>query len=118
MIEIKNIQEFKEVAEGLTYRFAKTYAHTHPHEYHWAETNENKQKVQALNKYIQEHGEMEMFYTTPFEVIFVGDYKYWSIEHWSKTNILNRNWDFKNKDGGINKSITESKKNEKTKTNN
>lgn len=111
MMEIKNIEEFMNVAESLEYRFAKTYAKTSPHEYCFAYDNKTKEIVQALNKYIQEHGEKEMFYRTEFDVLFAGDYKYWSMEYWANTDILNRNWDRKNEDGSIDKSRTEERKN-------
>lgn len=109
-MEIKNLDEFIRVAESLEYRFAKTYAKTNPHEYCWATDDETRVKVRALNKYIQEHGECEMFYMTEFDVLFAGDYKYWSMDYWANTNILNRNWDRKNKDGTIDKSRTEKRK--------
>ena len=62
MKEIKNIGEFMEVAESLEYRYAKTYANTNPHEYCYAYTPELKDTIRALNKYIQDYGEKEMFY--------------------------------------------------------
>lgn len=111
MKEIKNIGEFMEVAESLEYRYAKTYANTNPHEYCYAYTPELKDTIRALNKYIQDYGEKEMFYKTEFDVLFAGEYKYWSMDYWANTNILNRNWDRKNEDGTIDKSRTEAMKN-------
>lgn len=102
--------DFVRVANELEFRYAKTYGQTHPHEYCWANDPVTLEKVQALNKYIQEHGEKEMFYTTEFDVLFVDGHKYWSMDYWANTEILNRNWDFKNEDGTINKSKTEEKK--------
>ncbi len=110
-MEIKNIGEFMEIAESLNYRFAKTYAKKSPHEYCNANDPETLEKVRALNRYIQEHGEKEMFYRTEFDVLFAGEYKYWSMDYWANTYILNRNWDRKNEDGSIDKSRTEAKKN-------
>lgn len=109
-MEIKNKEEFEKIANLLDYRFAKTYANFAPHEY--AVTNENGDKlniIRQLNKYIQEnYDEIENFYNKDYLVLFVGKHKYWIMEDWSITNILNRNWDFKNEDGSTNKSITES----------
>ena len=109
-MEIKNDFEFLEVVRTLEFKFAKTYGRTHPHEYCWAEDPVTLEKVQALNKYVQEHGEKELFYTTEFDVLFIDEHKYWSMDYWQNTQILNRNWDYKNEDGTINKSKTESKK--------
>lgn len=109
-MEIKNIEEFIEVAENLNYRFAKTYAKKSPHEYCNAKDPETLEKVRALNKYIQEHGEKEMYYRTSFDVLFAGEHKYWSMDYWANTYILNRNWDRKNEDGTIDKSYTEARK--------
>ena len=110
MMEIRNIGEFMKLAESLDYRFAKTYAKTSPHEYCYATNDEILEKVKVLNKYIQEHGEKEMFYKTEFDVLFAGDYKYWSMDYWANTNILNRNWDRNREDGTIDKSKTEERK--------
>lgn len=112
-MEIKDKFEFVQVANSLEYRFAKTYSKTNPHEYCFCKEHETEklEKVRALNKFIQEHGEKEMFYRTQFDVLFVDGHKYWSMSHWSNANILNRNWDFKNEDGTINRSKTEEKKN-------
>lgn len=108
---IKDINEFIEKAESLKYTFAKTYAKTNPHEYCFVGNNPKLLPlVQDLNRFIQEHGEKEMFYQTEFDVLFAGDYKYWSMDYWTNTQILNRNWDFKNPDGTINKSKTEDRK--------
>lgn len=111
-MEIKNIGDFMNVAESLEYRYANTYANakTNPHEYCYATDPDTIEKVRALNKYIQEHGEKEMFYKTEFDVLFAGEYKYWSMDYWANTSILNRNWDRKNEDGTINKSKTEAMK--------
>lgn len=109
-MEIKNIGEFMNVAESLEYRYAKTYSKTNPHEYCYAKDPETLEKVRALNKYIQEKGEKELFYKTEFDVLFAGDFKYWSMDYWANTSILNRNWDRKNEDGTIDKSKTEAMK--------
>lgn len=111
MIKISNDRDFEKYASMLTYRFAKTYAHFAPHEYAIAENGtEELEIIRALNKYIQENYENEEFMGKVYQVIFVGQHKYWSMEYWANTNILNRNWDFKDKNGNINKSITDSYK--------
>lgn len=109
-MEIKDSFEFIKVANELEYRYAKTYGKTNPHEYCWSEEPKILEKIRALNKYIQEHGEKEMFYRTEFDVYFADGHKYWSMDYWANTQILNRNWDYKNEDGTINKSKTESMK--------
>lgn len=111
MTKIKNKEDFETYASKLTYRYAKTYTNFAPHEYAIGEKESQELEIiQALNKYIQENCENEEFMGKVYQVIFVGNHKYWSMEYWADTNILNRNWDFKNEDGTINKSITESYK--------
>lgn len=104
---IKDVFDFVKYANKLEYRYTKTHGKAHPHEYCYAKNNDELKIIRELNKYIQEHGEKEMFYTTEFDVLFVDGFKYWSVGQWKITKILNRNWDFKNEDGTINKSKTE-----------
>lgn len=107
-IEIKNKTDFEKVANLLEYRYAKTYTNFAPHEY--AVENEEGEKleiIRKLNKFIQEnYDEIEIFAKKEYKVLFVGKHKYWSMGKWDETNILNRNWDFKNEDGTTNTSIT------------
>lgn len=110
MIEVKNNEDFIKLVHTLNFRYAKTRTNTNPHEYCWANDPNTLEKVQALNKYIQENGEEEEYFGATYITIFIREHKYWSMDHWSKTRILNRNWDFKNSDGSINKSLTESRK--------
>ena len=107
---IKNKEEFEKIVSKLEFKFAKTYANFAPHEY--VVTNEKGELleiIQTLNKFIQEnYDEIEIFYGKEYRVLFVGKHKYWSMEEWNKTNILNRNWDYKNQDGTTNTNITKS----------
>ena len=109
-IEIKNKTDFEKVANLLEYRYAKTYTNFAPHEY--VVENEDGEKLQIirkLNRFIQEnYDEIEEFAKKEYKVLFVGKHKYWSMGKWNETNILNRNWDFKNEDGTTNTSITQS----------
>ncbi len=109
-IEIKSKSEFEKIVSTLEFRYAKTYTNFAPHEY--AVENEEGEKldlIRALNKFIQEnYDEIEVFANREYQVLFVGKHKYWSMEKWNVTNILNRNWDFKNEDGTTNTSITKS----------
>jgi len=109
---IENKQEFCKAASKLAFRFAKTYISTAPHEY--AVTNDNTNNlsiIRTLNRFIEEHpDEAEIFWNVEYKVVFVDSYKYWQVDDWNVTKILNRNWDFKNEDGSINTSITESYK--------
>ena len=107
-MEIKNKTDFEKVANLLEYRYAKTYTNFAPHEY--VVENEEGEKleiIRKLNKFIQEnYDEIEIFAKKEYKVLFVGKHKYWSMGKWDETNILNRNWDFKNEDGTTNTSIT------------
>ena len=111
MIEIKSNEEFLKFATTLKYRYAKTFTNFAPHEYAMAEDESKELEIiRALNKYIQENGEEEIFSKKIYLVVFAGKNKYWSVDKWNKTRFLNRNWDFKEQDGSINRTITESKK--------
>lgn len=111
MIEIKNIEQFVKYATSLNYRYAKTYTNFAPHEYAMAEENTKKiEIIRSLNKYIQENSEEEILNNKKYQVLFAGNHKYWSVGPWDKTRFLNRNWDYKEPNGNINRTITESKK--------
>jgi hypothetical protein len=107
---INNKQEFENIVKDFKFRYAKTYTNKAPHEYIIVEYDSKEiDTIRALNKYIQDNpDEIEVFWNKEYPVLFVGDHKYWTIEDYSITNILNRNWDFKNKDGTTNKGITDS----------
>lgn len=107
---IKDKDEFEYTVDKFTFRYAKTYTNKAPHEYVIVESDSKELEViRALNRYIQENpDEIELFWNKEYKVLFVGKHKYWSVEDYSTTNILNRNWDFKNSDGTTNKIITES----------
>ena len=111
MIIIKDIKDFIKYAEKLNYRYAKTYTNFAPHEYAVAEDGTKELEIiKELNRYIQENGEQEIFFKKAYQVLFAGKHKYWTMGDWNEANLLNRNWDFKNEDGTINKTITESKR--------
>lgn len=108
---IKDINDFIREVNKLEFTYAKTYGKTNPHEYCFAgDKPDLLPMVRELNKFVQENGEKEMFYRTEFDVLYVDGHKYWCMDLWQNTKILNRNWDFKNEDGTINKSITEEHK--------
>lgn len=111
MIEIKNIEQFVKYATSLNYRYAKTYTNFAPHEYAMAKENTKEiEIIRSLNKYIQENNEEEILNNKKYQVLFAGNHKYWSVGPWDKTRFLNRNWDYKEPNGNINRTITESKK--------
>ena len=63
MIKIENIEQFVKYATSLNYRYAKTFTNFAPHEYAMAKDNTKELEIiRSLNKYIQEHGEKEMYY--------------------------------------------------------
>ena len=67
-------------------------------------------KISYTGKLFQENSEEEIFYNKKYQVLFAGNHKYWSVGPWDKTRFLNRNWDYKEPNGNINRTITESKK--------
>lgn len=107
---INNKSEFSDVVKGFSFRYAKTYTNKAPHEYVVVDYDSSEiELIRSLNRFIEENpDEIEIFWNKEYKVIFVDGYKYWTIEDYSITNILNRNWDFKNEDGTTNKSITDS----------
>ncbi|MDD2434786.1 MAG: hypothetical protein PHO63_00865 [Bacilli bacterium] len=111
-MKVDNIEQFQKYAESFDYRFAKTYAAFAPHEYIIV-TDGDKNKldiIRGLNKYINDNHEIEIFMGKEYKVLFCGKYKYWMIEDWDMTNILNRNWDYKDENNKIIRTITESYK--------
>ena len=107
---INNKNDFKDAIKDFNFRYAKTYTNKAPHEYVVVEyDSEDIELIRELNKFIQENpDEIEIFWNKEYPVLFIEDHKYWTIEDYSITNILNRNWDFKNDDGTTNKSVTNS----------
>lgn len=109
-IEIKNKSDFEKIVNTLDFIYAKTYSNYAPHEYVLEkEEGERLEVIRKLNRFIQEnYDEIEIFAKKEYKVLFVGKHKYWTIGKWDSTTIINRNWDFKNEDGTINTSITQS----------
>lgn len=107
---INNKKEFEDIVNTYIFRYAKTYSNKAPHEYVIVDyTSEHLDDIRALNRYIEEHyEEIEIFWNKEYKVLFVNNHKYWTVEDYDITNILNRNWDYKNEDGSTNKSITDS----------
>ncbi len=107
---INNKKEFQDAIVDFSFKYAKTYTNKAPHEYVVVKDDSNEiELIRALNRFIQEKpDEIEIFWNKEYPVIFVGEHKYWTVADFRITNILNRNWDYKNEDGTINKSITES----------
>lgn len=107
---INNKKEFADSVLNFEFSYAKTYTNKASHEYIIVEYDSKEiEVIRALNKYIQDNpDEIEIFWNKEYPVLFVEGYKYLTIEDYSITNILNRNWDYKNEDGTTNKSITES----------
>lgn len=109
-MKIKDKKEFASLVNILNFRYAKAFTNSAPHEYAMGEENTKELEIiRALNRYIQEkHDETEMFWNKEYQVLFVENHKFWSVDKWQITKFLNRNWDFKNNDGTTNVSITES----------
>jgi len=107
---IKNKNEFANAVKDWEFIYAKTYTDRAPHEYViLKDDDERLETIRALNRFIEEnYDEIEIFWNKEWKVLFVENHKYWQVEDWSITNILNRNWDFKNDDGTTNTSVTES----------
>jgi len=107
---INNKQEFADQVNKFQFKYAKTYSDRAPHEYFIVEySSEYLDTIRLLNKYIQDYyDEIEIFWNKEYKVLFVDSHKYWSVEDYKITNILNRNWDYKNDDCTTNKSITDS----------
>lgn len=110
MKKIKNKEEFQELIRVYDDRFiwAKTYVNSSPHEYLIGiDDKEKLEDIRRLNRYIQEnYDEIENFEGKEYQVLFVDYHKYWSVGDWKTTIILNRNWDFKDDKGNIDKTMT------------
>lgn len=91
--------EIEEIINNEKWRFAKTYAKTHPHEYIVREKCSNADYFDCLCEYIKNNGHYEYFFSRKGIYLSIGNYTYWQMG-----NIINRRWNdmYKvNKDGQI-----------------
>ena len=98
--------------EHLKFRRARTYDGQNPHEYVCTSLEESTklEVIRALNRYIQENGEQQMFHGMEYDMMYIGAHKYWCVSHWTEATVLLRNWDVKREDGTIDRSVTLSKR--------
>ena len=88
--------EIRQLISKLKWTFAKTYADKSPHEYAIVKPgNQYRDEMLKFVCHIFKHGEVEMYYTTPFVVLKIDGRKYWTVagedEDLSDENyILNR----------------------------
>ena len=69
------------------WRFAKTYANTHPHEYIVRSKCDNVDDFDALCEYIKNNGHIEYFFNIRGTYMSIGDYTYWVMG-----DVINRRW--------------------------
>jgi len=82
--------ELRSFVESTSWRFAKTYASTWPHEY-VVLTPENAQMLLALARHIFEHGTDGRFYSQVRKYHHEGGKVYWTMDSTAeKTNLVNR----------------------------
>lgn len=78
------------------WRFAKTYANSHPHEYIVRSKCKNVDFFDFLCEHIKNNGHIEYFFNRRGTYLSIGDYTYWVMGE-----IINRRWNdmyFVNKD--------------------
>lgn len=69
------------------WRFAKTYANTHPHEYIVRSKCDNADDFDVLCEHIKNNGHIEYFFGKSGTYLSIGDYTYWVMG-----DIINRRW--------------------------
>lgn len=84
-------EDVRRFVESTSWRFAKTYAETWPHEY-VVETPENATMVLALARHIFEHGVDGRFYSQVRKYHHEGGKVYWSMDDTpEETDLITRN---------------------------
>ena len=82
--------EVRRFVESTSWRFARTYASTWPHEY-IVRTTENAQMLLTLARHIFEHGIDGRFYSQVRRYHHEGGKVYWSMDSTPEdTNLVNR----------------------------
>jgi len=82
--------EVRQFIESTTWRFAKTYAATWPHEY-VVRTPGNAEMILALARHIFEHGVEGRFYSTVRKYHHEAGKVYWSMDSTAEaTDLINR----------------------------
>ncbi len=85
-----DIKKIKEVLESAEYRFAKTMPRN-PHWYTLRRTWKDNKLFDEVVKYIRENAYVEYFRGRPYQVFFLGEYKYWTMGAPIKeTTLINR----------------------------
>lgn len=79
--------DVKKTLESFKWRFAKTYADSHPHEYIVREKDCSNDIFDSICEYIKKEGHYEYFFKRKGVYCSIGDYTYWVME-----NIINRRW--------------------------
>ena len=83
-------EDVRRFVESATWKFAKTYAATWPHEY-VVRTSENASMVLALARHIFEHGVDGRFYSQVRKYHHEGGKVYWSMDDTpEETDLINR----------------------------
>ncbi len=73
--------------DNQNWRFATTYANSHPHEYLVKRLCEDKEGFDALCNEIKNKGVQQYFFRNKYIYLTIGDYTYWAMG-----NIINRRW--------------------------
>ncbi len=75
------------IIESENWRFAVSYANTHPHEYIVRERCSSVGNFDVLCEYIKKNGHYEYFFNKRGLYCSIGAYTYWIME-----NVINRRW--------------------------
>lgn len=76
-----------DIINNNKWRFAKTYANTHPHEYIVKGRCSSDEDFDFLCEYIKKNGETQHFFNWTGTYLSIGDYTYWAMG-----NVINRRW--------------------------
>ena len=75
------------IIEKNNWRFAKTYASTHPHEYIVKNKCSGEEDFDMLCEHIKNEGHYEYFFNKRGTYCVIGDYTYWVMG-----DVINRRW--------------------------
>lgn len=79
-----------ELLENAEYRFAKTYANTHPHSYTLRTSWDDDVFIKVV-KYMRENSTWSKFFQMPVKYFYANGYRYWTMGYGlDQTKLINR----------------------------
>ncbi len=81
------MDEIQEALENASWKFAKTMPYN-PHHYSLKQTWSDKELFKKIVYMINNFGKKEWFKKKLYNILYLGEYKYWCMEHNENVVIL------------------------------